>query len=96
MEGPAHEFEYELTNGKFVRFETYEQAKAYAHGHKEIIDYALLGGILFSVYHKIPFTSRQRYDNFVNKFPEQYHPLVRFLLGRFHRSPENKNGNDFF
>ncbi len=93
MEGPAHEFEYELTNGKFVRFETYEEARIYAHVHKPIIDYALLGGILFSVHHKISFTSRARYDNFVNKFPEQYRPLIIFLLGRFHRSPEK---NDAF
>jgi hypothetical protein len=85
-------YEFELLNcrkNNFVQFDTYEEARLYAHGHKSMIEYALIEGTLFSVYYKIPFTSRQEYDEFVNQFNEKTRPLVIYLLGRFHRSPPN-------
>lgn len=88
METPA--FEFELLNNKYAQFDNYEDAKNYVYGNKENIDYALIGGVWFNAYSKIPFTSREKYNTFLNKFPEQVRPLVIYLIGNFHRSPSNK------
>jgi hypothetical protein len=87
MTEPKYEFELLNCRKNFVQFDTYEEARLYAHGNKMRIDYALIEGTLFSVYYKIPFTSRKEYDEFVNQFDEKTHPLIIYLLGKFHRSP---------